>query len=86
MTCQYVTERAIEGPCAVIVYTGWLEGPSDSIGELPCNIEDDDHRTGGNHKWLGPVLARCDYREDEHPPATAHRGLVILDHAFMDVT
>ncbi len=75
MTCQYVTERASEGPC---VYEGdWFEGspcgdePEDNWQKHygPC----EDSECGDyHHTSLGPVLARCGLER-------GHRALHLFD-------
>ncbi len=89
MTCQYVTERAIAGPCEYVI----LEDGDDS---MLCEGVHYGIPAGVNyHAYLGPVLARCGHEAGEHTPeqqgfscgACAGDGVedIYLYHAFTDV-
>ncbi len=95
MTCQYVTERATVGPCAVVIGPGAENSPY--AGKLTDCLDEPDHfvhgvREPGNrftdyrHAYLGPVLARCGHEEGEHEALFNDSDTPGRDwHAFTDV-
>ncbi len=101
MTCTYVTERAIVGPCEVCGHEGHAGGKDGCDGEgAPCDVSDvlccecdqENRYAMMMHAYLGPVLARCGHEEKWHRQGTCYVCLAeavrferISRHAFTDV-